>query len=126
MKAVLLGVAIAFSATAATTAMAADAKLGQQTFRAQCGICHQGGPGDGDGGQGPNLNGVVGRKAGSSTGFSYTPALKNSGNVWTQANLDRFLTDPSKMVPGTAMPVSIPDTKTRQDVIAYLATLHGH
>ena len=126
MKAVLLGVAIAFSATAATTAMAADAKLGQKTFRAQCGICHQGGPGDGDGGQGPNLNGVVGRKAGTAADFSYTPALKNSGNVWTQANLDRFLTDPSKMVPGTAMPVSIPDTKTRQDLIAYLATLHGH
>src|ERR1700739_4397350 len=120
MKAVLLGVAIAFSATAATTAMAADAKAGQQTFRAQCGVCHQGGPGDGEGGQGPNLNGVVGRKAGSSPGFPYTPALKSSGLVWTQANLDQFLTDPSKMVPGTAMPISLPDTKTRQDVAAYL------
>lgn len=123
MKAVFLGAAIAILATAA---MAADAKSGQQTFRAQCGVCHQGGPGDGEGGQGPNLNGVVGRKAGSLAGFPYTAALKSSGLVWTQANLDRFLTDPSKMVPGTAMPISVPDTKTRQDLIAYLATLHQH
>lgn len=123
MKAVILGAAIAFLATAA---MAADAKSGQQTFRAQCGVCHQGGPGDGEGGQGPNLNGVVGRKAGSLAGFPYTAALKSSGQVWTQENLDRFLTDPSKLVPGTAMPISVPDTKTRQDLIAYLATLHQH
>jgi cytochrome c2 len=123
MKAVLLGAAIAFCATAA---MAADAKSGQQTFRAQCGVCHQGGPGDGEGGQAPNLNGVVGRKAGSYPGFPYTPALKNSGLVWTEANLDRFLTDPSKLVPGTAMPISVPDAKTRQDLIAYLASLHQH
>lgn len=123
MKAVLLSVAIAFSATAA---MAADAKLGQQTFRAQCGVCHQGGAGDGEGGQGPNLNGVVGRKAGTFPGFPYTPALKTSGLVWTPQNLDKFLTDPSKMVAGTAMPISVPDTKTREDLVAYLATLHQH
>lgn len=123
MKAVFLGAAIALLATAA---VAADAKSGQQTFRAQCGVCHQGGPGDGEGGQGPNLNGVVGRKAGSLAGFPYTAALKSSGLAWTQANLDRFLTDPSKLVPGTAMPISVPDTKTRQDLVAYLATLHQH
>ena len=123
MKAVVLSLAIAFSATAA---MAADAKLGQQTFRAQCGVCHQGGPGDGEGGQGPNLNGVVERKAASAPGFPYTPALKTSGLVWTKENLDRFLTDPSKLVPGTAMPISVPDAKTRQDLIAYLASLHQH
>jgi len=123
MKAVLLGAAIAVCATAAT---AADVKPGQQTFRAQCGVCHQGGPGDGEGGQGPSLNGVVGRKAASLQSFPYTPALKTSGLTWTKENLDRFLTDPSKLVPGTAMPISVPDTKTRQDLIAYLATLHQH
>jgi cytochrome c2 len=120
MKAVVLSVAIAFCATTA------DATQGQQTFRAQCGVCHQGGPNDGEGGQGPNLNGVVGRKAGTFEGFPYTPALKASGLVWSKENLDRFLTDPSKLVPGTAMPISVPDAKTRQDLIAYLATLHQH
>jgi cytochrome c2 len=110
---------------AASAASAADVKQGQAIFREQCGLCHTGGPGDGDGGQGPNLNGVVGRKAGSLPGFPYTPALKASGLVWTSQNLDRFLTDPAKLVPGTAMPVSISDPKARQDVVGYLETLHG-
>lgn len=111
---------------AATAASAADIKHGQAIFRDQCGLCHTGGPGDGDGGQGPNLNGVVGRKAGSLPGFPYTPALKGAGLVWTPENLDRFLTDPSKLVPGTAMPVSISDPKDRQDVVGYLESLHAH
>lgn len=110
---------------AASAASAADVKQGQAVFRDQCGLCHTGGPGDGDGGQGPNLNGVAGRKAGSLPGFPYTPALKASGLVWTSQNLDRFLTDPAKLVPGTAMPVSISDPKARQDVVGYLETLHG-
>jgi cytochrome c2 len=122
MRAVFLSVVIAGFATAAMAAD--DAKLGQQTFRAQCGVCHTGGPGDGEGGQGPTLKGVVGRKAGALAGFPFTPALKTSGLVWSKENLDRFLADPSKLVPGTAMPISVPDTKTRQDLIAYLAALH--
>jgi cytochrome c2 len=117
------GLALALGASAAT---AADVKQGQATFRAQCGLCHVGGPGDGDGGQGPPLAGVVGRKAASAPGFPYTPALKASGLTWTPQTLDRFLTDPAKLVPGTAMPISVPDAKTRQDLIAYLATLHAH
>jgi cytochrome c2 len=110
---------------AATAASAADVQQGRAIFREQCGLCHTGGPGDGDGGQGPNLNGVVGRMAGSLPGFPYTPALKASGLVWTPENLDRFLTDPSKLVPGTAMPVSISDPKARQNVVGYLETLRG-
>jgi cytochrome c len=110
---------------AATTASAADVQHGRAMFREQCGLCHTGGPGDGDGGQGPNLKGVVGRKAGSLAGFPYTPALKASGLVWTPENLDRFLTDPSRLVPGTAMPVSISDPKARQDVVGYLETLRA-
>jgi cytochrome c len=123
MKAASLALALAL---VASTAWAADPKAGQQTFREQCGLCHQGGPGDGDGGQGPSLRGVVGRKAGSLPGFGYTPALKASGLIWTPEMLDRFLTDPQKLVPGTAMPISVPDAKTRQDLIAYLATLNAH
>lgn len=110
---------------AATTASAADLRHGRAIFREQCGLCHTGGPGDGEGGQAPNLNNVVGRKAASLAGFPYTPALKASGLVWTSDNLDRFLTDPSKLVPGTAMPVSLSDPKDRQDVVGYLQSLHA-
>lgn len=122
MKATLLAVGLAMAASAAA---AADASHGKAIFREQCGLCHQGGPGDGEGGQGPNLNGVVGRKAGSLAGFHYTPALKGSGLTWTPETLDRFLADPSAAVPGTAMPVSLSEPKDRQDVVAYLASLHG-
>ena len=74
-------------------------------------------------GQGPSLRGVVGRKAGSLAGFSYTPALKASGLTWTPANLDRWLMGPPKVVPDTAMTTEVPDAHERQDLIAYLAGL---
>lgn len=74
-------------------------------------------------GQGPNLAGVVGRKAGAAPGFGYTAALKGSGVTWTPANLDRWLTGPQKLVPGTAMTTIVPDAAERRELIAYLATL---
>ena len=88
-----------------------------------CGICHSvqetGGPN-----QGPNLLGVVGRKAGSVPDFPlYSPALKASGITWNKKTLDKFLLNPMAKVPGTLMPMQIPDTRTRADVVAYLATL---
>lgn len=122
MKAAVLAIVIA---SCAQSAFAADPKQGQETFREQCGLCHLGGPGDGEGGQAPSLNGVVGRRAGTAAGFSYTPALRASGLTWTPETLDRFLADPQAAVPGTAMPISVPDAKTRADLIAYLASLKG-
>src|SRR6202035_5031599 len=43
--------------------------------------------------------------------------------VWDAATLDHFLTDPAKAVPGTTMPIPLPDAGMRADLIAYLATL---
>ena len=100
-----------------------DVDNGKATFAAMCGVCHSvqksGGPI-----AGPNLLGVVGRKAGSEPDFAlYTPALKASGITWRTKTLDKFLINPMATVPGTAMPMLIPDKKTRADVVAYLATL---
>ncbi len=81
-------------------------------------MCH---PADGVG-QGPSLKGVVGRKAASAPGFPYTDALKKSGLTWTPASLSKFLIAPMNMVPGTAMPMQVPDAGERADLIAYLAT----
>ncbi len=73
---------------------------------------------------GPDLFGVYNRKAGAAPGYTYSAALKSSGLVWTAANLDRWLTDPSALVPGTKMAfVGIPSAPLRADVIAYLASL---
>jgi cytochrome c len=96
----------------------AQAQSGSTLFEDRCSGCHL----PTGGGQGPSLTGVVGREAGAAPGFDYTPGLKASGVVWTSANLDRFLADPGKMVPGTAMPISIPDAAQRAAIIAYLAT----
>ncbi len=93
---------------------------GAETFEDRCSICHVAG----GGGQGPNLTGVVGRKAATAPGFAYTPALKNSGLTWTAANLDKFLVNPGALVPGTAMQVRINDAAQRAALVAYLATAH--
>lgn len=101
----------------------ADIENGKATFNTMCSVCHSvqqtGGPIEG-----PNLLGLVGRPAGSQPAFGkYSEALKSSGLTWTTQNLDRFLKSPMAMVPGTLMPMLIPDDRTRADVIAYLATL---
>lgn len=124
MKSFLLaGLAAGALAAAATSASAADPAHGQELFRAQCGVCHQGGEGDGDGGQGPSLRGVVGRKIGGDPNFGYTQALTNAKDKWTEDNLGAFLADPNKAMPGTAMPISVKNDADRADLIAYLTTL---
>ena len=123
--AVRLALVVALLATGARAAAPTpgDPAHGKQVFAARCGLCHSAGPGQGEAGQGPPLAGVVGRRAASAPGFDYSSALKASKLVWTPADLDRFLAGPSKLVPGTAMPVAVSDARTRADLIAYLATV---
>ena len=73
---------------------------------------------------GPRHRGVVGRRAGSVSGYAYSPALRSSGIVWTPQNLDRWLTNPQKLVPGVKMYFSVAKPKDRADIIAYLAQQH--
>ncbi|WP_068073389.1 c-type cytochrome [Novosphingobium lentum] len=109
----------AAAAPAATTPLAANAAPASV---ATCKSCHAF-----EAGKtmiGPSLAGVVGRKAASLEGFSYSPALKAAGFTWDAANLDTWLTGPMKMVPGTRMVFAgIPDAAKRREVIEYLATL---
>ncbi|WP_333604756.1 c-type cytochrome [Novosphingobium sp.] len=115
----------AFAVVAATPALleaapAGNPNKGAQVF-ARCAICHSNEPGK-KGGVGPNLAGVVGRKAGSTT-FIYSPAMKNATFVWTPQALDAFLTKPSAKVPGTKMAFpGLSNASDRADVIAYLAS----
>ncbi len=101
-------------------APAGDAAKGATLFKQRCGVCHQ--TVAGKNGVGPSLDKVVGRKAASAPGFSYTDALKASGLTWKKPVLDTFLTAPGKLVKGTAMPISTPSAQDRADLIAYLAT----
>jgi cytochrome c len=72
---------------------------------------------------GPKHRGVVGRPAGSVADYNYSAALKNSGLIWDEATLDRWLTNPSALVPGTKMFFKIDDAQARADIIAYLQEL---
>jgi glucose/arabinose dehydrogenase/cytochrome c2 len=105
---------------------AGDAAHGQAYFQIACAVCHS--PELGPDytviiKQGPSLVGVVGRKAGSSSHFNYSKAMTDAGLTWDTATLFKFLANPMVMVPGTIMPMPIPDVTNRADVVAYLATL---
>jgi hypothetical protein len=105
---------------------AGDAARGKAFFQVSCAVCHS--PELGPDNtvimkQGPSLVGVFGRKAGSSPHFNYTTAMEQSGFTWDAPTLNRFLTNPMLVLPGTAMPIPVPDDKLRADLIAYLATL---
>jgi cytochrome c len=70
---------------------------------------------------GPMHCGLLGRRAGSVPGFEYSPAMKRSTLVWNEQTLERFLADPPKTIPGTAMTYAgVPEAKDRADLIAYL------
>ena len=102
------------------SAFAQDAAAGKQAF-AQCAACHAVNAANG---LGPSLQGIVGRKAGASSDFRYSRAMKNAGVAWDDKNLDAFLSDPQKLVPGNVMPFSgVADAKQRADLIAYLKTV---
>ena len=92
---------------------------GQVSFRANCGACHSVTCNR----QGPKLEGLFGRPAGSISDFQqYTPELKTSGIVWTDETLDAYLSDPNKLVPGTTMAAfgRVADAKDRKELIAYM------
>lgn len=106
---------------AANGADGADVSRGAALYSQQCALCHAN---EGSGGQGPNLQGVFGRKAGSSN-FGYSDALAATGWTWDADHLNRYLQNPTAAVPGTAMPVAVADQNDRADLIAYLETLKG-
>jgi glucose/arabinose dehydrogenase len=118
----LLGAAVLFAGRSAGPVPAPDggeSPPGRRIFEQRCAVCHSTGE---RAAQGPGLGGVVGRKAASAR-FGYSQALRDSELTWDRATLDRFLAAPSKVVPGTTMPMAVPDEAERQGVIDYLASL---
>jgi alcohol dehydrogenase (cytochrome c) len=98
-----------------------DAAAGKTVFANQCASCHT--IEVGKNGFGPSLAAVIGRKAGGLAGFTYSPAMAQSGLTWDDKTLDEFLTSSTQKVPGTSMPVALPNPADRANVIAYLETL---
>ena len=103
--------------------VAGDPVMGAKQF-GPCRVCHNVDAAKPDS-LGPNLSGVYGSKAASRRAkFKYSPALKASGLVWNDANLDRWITDPGAMVKGTRMEyIGMPRKPVRANIVAYLKTL---
>jgi cytochrome c len=110
------GIGIAnFTMSAATP----DAAGGKEIFARRCSGCHAV---DSEK-EGPRLRGVFGRKAGSVPGFQYSDALRNSGIVWNEPSLNKWLEGPQALVPGNDMEFKVSNADERTALIAYLESL---
>lgn len=97
----------------------ADLSNGEAKF-AICRSCHTTMKG-GEDMTGPNLWGIFGRKAGSEPGFAYSGDMKNAGWTWDADRIDRWITNPRGVLPGTKMTfIGVPSATDRRDVIAFL------
>src|SRR5919108_4937125 len=74
---------------------------GQAAFNNACRTCHT--MKRGDNRLGPSLADIIGRKAGSLTGYNYSTSMRQSGIIWDAANLDQFIADPDQVVHGNNM-----------------------
>ena len=101
---------------------AEDADPGKAQFLKSCGVCHAVEK-DAAPRQGPNLLGVVGRKAASVDGFKYSEALKTADWTWDEKNLDPWLENAAVVKPGTIMNYRQADPDKRALIIAYLKSL---
>lgn len=120
-----LAAALVFAcASAGPSHAAGDAAKGKDAFLRQCAVCHTADR-DGENRFGPNLFGIVGRKAGTAPGFNYSNAFKTRANwEWTEDALGGWIMFPSAMVPGTAMGLfQGAAERDRANIVAYLATL---
>ena len=117
--AVLLAMAMtaALDVTPAAALPEGDATRGKMIYE-RCQACHSLQRNR----SGPKHCGLLGRKAGSLDGYSYSRALKDSGIVWSRETLDRFLENPFEAVPGTRMGYAgVKEPQARADLIAVLA-----
>jgi cytochrome c len=117
MRAVIFVTLLAIIGTG--EARAQDAAAGEKVF-AVCKACHQIGE-NAKNAVGPVLNGVIGRKAGSVAGYSYSDANKNSGITWDEATFREYIKDPRAKIPGTKMIYAgLKDEQKTNDLVAFL------
>jgi cytochrome c len=94
-----------------------------ELYEARCGGCHS----VAQDRVGPRHAGLANRLAGSVKGFGYSQALLKAGAVdglrWNASTLERWLTDPERLVPGQAMGYSLANPQERQAIIDYLIRL---
>ena len=99
---------------------------GQLLFNNACRTCHT--LRQGDNRLGPNLHGIIGRKAGSLPDYGYSGSMKDAGLTWDKATLDRFIANPDQVVPGHNMKPygGMASADDRATIIRYLETAGGN
>jgi cytochrome c len=105
-------------ALAGQSALAQDAAKGEKLYK-KCKACHSLEAGKKK--VGPSLAGIFGRTAGTTEGFKFSKAMKESGIVWDDKSMDAYLANPKKFVPKTRM--AFPGLKKEADranLLAYL------
>jgi cytochrome c len=115
------GLHLAVAAAQAAPPSPASIKLGESVY-SRCVACHALAYDR----TGPRHCGLFGRRAGSVPGFDYSAAMSKSEIVWTAKTLDRFLTNPTRALPGTTMGYAgVPDRAERTALIDYLRQAQG-
>jgi cytochrome c len=100
-----------------------DPGRGALAFVRQCALCHTVEK-DGPNRFGPNLFGITDRKAGTATGFAYSPAFKAVADwTWSESGVGSFIAAPGAAIPGSKMAVfqGVSD-HDGADIVAFLAT----
>jgi cytochrome c len=123
-----LALMLATSLLSTFTHAAGDPEAGAKIFPRLCGGCHQVGE-SARPGFGPQLNGIIGRAAGTSANYVYSDAMKNSGLTWDRETLIAYLKDPKGVVPGTRMIFwGLSDEEKVGNLLAYLQSfdVDGH
>lgn len=114
-------VALAFAGLV-DVARADQAASGREVYEFRCRTCH-GSTAPADSPLGPSLTGIVGTKAGSQASGVHSRALIDSEILWNRESLRRYLADPRRAIPGTLMPVGVPDPGELESLLDYLETL---
>jgi cytochrome c len=96
-----------------------DPAVGRDLFVGKCSGCHDLFMNK----SGPYLGDVYGRVAGTAGGFNYSDAIVDYGKVWEEENLNDWLKNTQKLVPGAAMYLKVGSEADRMNIIAYLKAI---
>jgi cytochrome c len=114
--------AVARSATAdQPSAQPGDPTVGKGIFERRCTGCHA----LVQNREGPKLQGVFGRTSGTAPGYQYSPELIKAAIVWDESSLEKWLSGPGVLVPGTNMDFHVPNPTERRDLISFLKQTSG-